>query len=150
MCAMKNRWQRFTSDKGQSMTEFAIGLIVIVLLLTGAVEMGRAIVTYLALRDAAQEGALYASINPTDVNGIKTHVWESSNLLTDLHNDASANVSVQISYMGIQTCTGYPIKIAVSYTNFPIAIPFFGTFVGRQTISLRGEVVETILNPPCQ
>jgi len=147
---MNKKLRKFTSCKGQSMTEFAVGLVVIILILVGAVDVGRAVMTYLALRDAAQEGALYASINRTDTNGIETHVWGSSTLLTGLHNDASANVSVQISYMGIDTCTGYPIKIAVSYDNFPITTPFFGTFMGRQSISLRGEVVETILQPPCQ
>lgn len=136
--------------KGQSMTEFAVGLVVIVIILVGAVDVGRAVITYLALRDAAQEGALYASINPLDTSGIENHVWGSSTLLTDLHNDTSANVSVQISYMGIDNCTGYPIKVAVSYDNFPITTPFFGTFMGRQSISLRGEIVETILTPPCQ
>ena len=50
-------------ERGQSLVEFAISLVIILWLLAGAVEFGIALFQYIQLRDAAQEGALYGSIN---------------------------------------------------------------------------------------
>ena len=147
---MQREQRKFRSDTGQSLTEFAIGLVVLIIVLVGAVDTGRALITYLALRDAAQEGAIYASLAPTDVNGIESRVWSSSTLLADLHNDSSADISVQVSALGARMCTGYPIEVKVLYANFPVAIPFMATIIGRQTIPLKGTIKETILQPYCQ
>lgn len=49
---------------GQSLVELAISLTLLILLLSGAVTFGMAFFSYVALRDAAQEGALYGSFNP--------------------------------------------------------------------------------------
>ncbi len=55
---------------GQSLVELAISLTVMLLLLAGAVTFGMAFFSYVAIRDAAQEGALYGSFNPyVDTNG---------------------------------------------------------------------------------
>ena len=147
---MDGNFHEKNNDKGQSLTEFAIGLVVLIIVLVGTVDTGRALVTYLALRDAAQEGAIYASLAPTDFNGIESRVWGSSTLLTDLQNDANADMSVQITYMGSQICTGYPIEVSVLYENFPVTIPFLGTIIGSQTVPIKGSIKETILQPPCQ
>src|SRR5512138_51077 len=51
-------------ERGQSLVELAISLTVMLLLLSGAVTFGMALFSYVAMRDAAQEGALYGSFNP--------------------------------------------------------------------------------------
>src|SRR5512143_273507 len=51
-------------ERGQSLVELAISLTVMLLLLSGAVTFGMALFSYVSLRDAAQEGALYGSFNP--------------------------------------------------------------------------------------
>jgi len=53
-------------EKGQSLVEMALSLVLILILLVGTVEMGMAFFQYIQLRDAAQEGALYGSIAPLD------------------------------------------------------------------------------------
>jgi Flp pilus assembly protein TadG len=45
------------SERGQSLVEFSISLVIILWLLAGAVEFGIALFQYIQLRDAAQEGA---------------------------------------------------------------------------------------------
>ncbi len=52
------------NQRGQSLVELAISLTVMLLLLSGAVTFGMALFSYVAMRDAAQEGALYGSFNP--------------------------------------------------------------------------------------
>ncbi len=52
------------NERGQSLVELAISLTVMLLLLAGAVTFGMALFSYVAIRDAAQEGALFGSFNP--------------------------------------------------------------------------------------
>ena len=135
-------------EKGQSLVEFAFSIVVLLLLVAGAVDLGRALYTYMGLRDAAQEGALYASTNPTLNSEIESRVRHSSNLLQGLSEDASANTSVQVTVYG-SACTNNAIKVRVAYTNFPLTMPFLGTLVGSQTIGISAEVTDTILSPSC-
>ena len=51
-------------EKGQSLVELALTLLIILTLLAGAVDLGSAFFSYVAIRDAAQEGALFGSIKP--------------------------------------------------------------------------------------
>ncbi len=52
------------SERGQSLVELSISLVVLLYLLSGAVEFGLAFFQFVQLRDAAQEGALFGSMNP--------------------------------------------------------------------------------------
>ncbi len=51
-------------ERGQSLVELALSLTVMLLLLSGAVTFGMALFSYVAIRDAAGEGALFGSISP--------------------------------------------------------------------------------------
>ena len=53
-------------QRGQSLVELAISLMVILMLLMGAIDFGIALFAYVSMRDAAQEGAVYGSIEPAD------------------------------------------------------------------------------------
>ena len=55
---------KLNSERAQSLVEFAISLLLILTILTGAVELSLALFEYVTIRDAAQEGALFASVNP--------------------------------------------------------------------------------------
>lgn len=67
-------------EQGQSLVELALSLVLLLTLLAGLVDFGRAFFTYVALRDAAQEGAAYASvINPSaleDSNDVSAYCRE--------------------------------------------------------------------------
>ncbi|MEO1646575.1 MAG: TadE/TadG family type IV pilus assembly protein [Chloroflexota bacterium] len=51
-------------QKGQSLVELALTLPVLLLLLTGLLDLGRAYFTYIALEEAAAEAALFLAIDP--------------------------------------------------------------------------------------
>jgi hypothetical protein len=74
----------YSQEKGQSMVEFAVSAIVILLLLVAIADFGRAFFTYLTLRDAAQEGAVYASVCPIHMNGIQSRIRSASTRPIDL------------------------------------------------------------------
>ncbi len=130
-------------ERGQSLTEMALGTIIIMILLAGTIDFGRLYFTYLSLQSAAGEGAAYGSIDPYDWAGIDNRVrGEAPSGLIDW-----STVTVTPSIIG-QPCSGGGIRVDVDY-SFTIITPFLGAVIGRQTIPLRASVVDTILTPPC-
>ncbi len=53
-------------ERGQSLVELGISILILLYLLAGAAEFGVLFFQFVQLRDAAQEGALYGSMNPPD------------------------------------------------------------------------------------
>jgi hypothetical protein len=54
-------------EKGQSLVEFALSLPILILVLSGLIDIGRVYVAYIFLEEAAAEAALYISLNPSCV-----------------------------------------------------------------------------------
>lgn len=134
-------------ERGQSLVELAISLTVIMVLLAGAVDFSMAYFSFSSMQDAAQEGALYGSINPTDVDGIKTRVRNASSNPVDLSDVTLVDVFVTTDPV-VDPCEGGEVKVDVVY-DYPISMPFIGTFIGSQTITLTASVTDTILQPVC-
>ncbi|HLE15155.1 MAG TPA: TadE family protein [Anaerolineales bacterium] len=141
---MHNPLPKPVKEHGQSLVELALSLMFLLILLGGIVDLGRAFFTYMALRDAVQEGALYGSINPTLTVEIKDHVINSGNIVPDILSSGDITVSVLGS-----PCTGNSIRIQAVYNDFPITMPFIGTLIGRQTVPIRASITDTILSPAC-
>jgi Flp pilus assembly protein TadG len=133
-------------QRGQSMIEFAFTLIIILVLLVGLIDLGRAIFTYLGLRDAAQEGASFASYNPNDTTGITARVCNSSNMVSDLCT--SPGIDTDVNIIG-SACSGNGVEVVVTLNNFTLVTPFLGAIVGSQTIPITARVTDSILAPPC-
>ena len=121
----------------------AMSLLILLLLVGGIVDMGRAFFSFMALRDSVQEGALYGSINPTLTQEIKNHVLDSSNMVPDM----IASDDITVTVLGAP-CTGYGIQVTATYPDFPITMPFMGAILG-QTIPISATVTDTILSPAC-
>lgn len=131
-------------EQGQSLVEMAIALVILLLLVGGIVDLGRAFFTFMALRDAVQEGALYGSVNPTLTTEIKNHVLNSSDMIPDLVGSDDITVTV----IGT-ACTGNGIRVTATYNDFPLTMPFIGTVLGSQTIPISATIMDTILSPGC-
>ena len=65
-------------ERGQSLVELALSLTLILILLSGAVSFGMAYFSYVAIADAAQEGALYGSFDPANIAAIRLRVRTAS------------------------------------------------------------------------
>jgi len=138
--------KKIKNEKGQSLVEMAVSLVLLLLLLSGAVEFGMAFFQFIQLRDAAQEGAFYGSIDPTNIAAIKLRTQNASNTPIDL-----TTLTPQVNYIGDgQACekTGNAIKVTLSY-NHKIFMPFMSGILGRTTIPLTATVTDTILSPGC-
>jgi len=133
-------------ELGQSLVEMALAMIFLVWLIAVIIDMGSALFTWIALRDAAQEGALYGSINPTDTANIKVRVVTSSDRPLDLaqaYSDGTLEINPTISG---GACTGGGITVMVRYQYTPI-IPLVSAI--WPTIPIRATVTDTILLPEC-
>lgn len=145
------------NERGQSLVELSISILILLLLLVGAVEFGMAFFQFVQLRDAAQEGALYGSLNPEpgDWDDIEARIRTSSDSPIDL-SDTSA-VTITITYTptddplyACEASTGgvsHGIQVEVYYEHV-VFMPFMREIVG-DTIPLRATVTDTILSPKC-
>jgi hypothetical protein len=140
---MKSTIQSKTKERGQSMVELALSITLLMVLLAGAIDFGRAFFTWLALRDAAQEGASYGSIFPGRVDLIKERVWDN---LEQVVPNPRVNVTVNVGYID-HPCLGNTILVDVYYKTFPLTMPFLGAITGSQTLPIHASVNDSILKP---
>jgi Flp pilus assembly protein TadG len=132
-------------ERGQSLVELAMSLTIILTLLAGAVDFSIAYFSFAAMQDAAQEGALYGSINPQDEAGIISRVRSASTNPVDLANEDLVDVVVTLPG---EACEGNEVRVNVIY-DYPISMPFIGAIIGSQEIRLNARVTDTILQPLC-
>lgn len=148
----------YVNENGQSLVELAISMMFLLLLVAGTIDLGRAFFTYIALRDAAQEGAAFASVARDSINDpmvcdkIITRAKETSD--TNIVNLADTNVSILFNGVACPTsnanaCYGRAVTVEVEYPDFQLVTPWMGTIVGSQTIPIRASIVDTVLTPSC-
>ena len=158
--------KRFISERGQSLVELGVSLVILLYLLSGAAEFGVLFFQFVQLRDAAQEGALYGSMNPyiestgdtkfeageaINQAGIEARVRAASSSPIDLSiSDPSTGVTVLISSSdgSNMLCEGHGLQVEVKYDHH-IFMPFMPQLLGRSVIPLSATVVDTILTPLC-
>lgn len=157
MKLLRNPRSYKSDESGQSLVEFAVSAVIIILLLVAIVDFGRILFTYVAMRDAAQEGAVYGSICPRDVNVIEFRARTASTTPIDL-SDTSVT-TFECKYLGpddnssaddancgtIVPTPGTSIQVTIRYPNFTFAMPFLGGFLGYQSVNLTATVKDTIL-----
>lgn len=140
-------------EKGQSLVEFAGALVVLVIILAGVVDLGRAIFTLFAMQDAAEEGIVFGTSFPTHCDQIRERIqYNLSNEV--LPDDITVWVTIENNAGVQQSCDSIPLsnvyagkemQIEVTQT-FNITMPLIGAFVG-QTIPLKATANGIILRP---
>lgn len=142
-------------EHGQSLVELAVSLVLLLMLLAGIVDFGRAILSYFILQDAAEEGIVYGTAFPTDCNQINDRIH--NNIDNQLKNNTTViqikiqdNAGIYESCYSIPFAQVYATKIMrIEITNqFAITMPFLGSILGSQTIPLRITTNGVILRPP--
>jgi Flp pilus assembly protein TadG len=125
-------------QKGQSLVEIALTMPILILVLVGILDLGRAYFTFIALSDAAAEGAAYAAIHPTDTTQIVARAVDSSTGLVTFEPDM-----VQVTANGITA--GSPITVTIEY-EYQILTPLMSSFVSQGKIKMRSIVAQPIIN----
>ena len=157
--------KKLMRERGQSLVELGVSLLILLYLLSGAAEFGVLFFQFVQLRDAAQEGALYGSMNPyvdsvvadgkftvgEPVNqaGIESRVRAASSSPINLGD--TTKVLVVATGDGMY-CEGHAIQVTVSFDH-KIFMPFMARLLGRtppnDVIPLSASVTDTILSPIC-
>lgn len=134
---MKNTLNRLsapwpTGEKGAAAVEFAIVVIVLLLIVAGIVEFGRAFWYYDALTKATRDGARYmssadvATIGTTGVTTAKTLVVNAANAARVSPALGSGNVDVTCldSSFGVVACVNNtaPANVRVAIINYNITL----------------------------
>lgn len=132
-------------EKGQSLVELTISLVFLIILLIGVVDFGLAFFSWVAIRDASQEGAVYGAVHPVGADGnlnpdIETRIRNVST--TPVRMSDTSRVHVTIT-PGNPPCPGMPIDVLVEY-DYQTITPLVSTFAG-QNFKLRARTVNTIL-----
>ena len=150
-------------EKGQSLVEFSMSVVFIMTLLVGVADLGRAFFTFLSIRDAAQEGAVYGAVCPWNVSKIENRIRTTSVTPVDMSDASHVSIACEYEYRdqsgnlqtancGTSVANVYPkagqaIKLSVTFDNFTVTTPLAGSLLG-QTLTLRAEVIDTILRVP--
>jgi hypothetical protein len=140
------------TQKGQSLLEVGLSLTFLLIMMAGAVDLGRIFIAYISLRDAAQEGILFGSVYPTYCTQIVQRVIASSNNMfaptADMIEVKIAGVNCTVADAD-QACIGNEIMVTIINPAYPLTMPFIGSALGTQTIPLEVVARDTVLRPPC-
>jgi hypothetical protein len=161
------------SEKGQSLVEFAVSLVILLIILAGIIDLGRLFFYFIAMRDAAQEGVMYGIIDPAGYDQIFARTqalltddsdvrkYDNTACLDhvppiDTANDSTICITVSIngtaydeSPVPAAACAGNGIKVEVRAPAFRITMPFLASILNRNSIDLHTSVTGTILTPSC-
>ena len=148
--------RRRERTRGQSLVEFALVLPIMLLLLAGAIDLGRLFYAYVAVENAAKEGALFGARSPLCDDGANINCGSPNNVVWHVQNEAT-NIGSQFAttvacrtpagalVTPINDCLdGYTYQVTVSYP-FRLITPILGSIV-NQTITLRSESQTTVIS----
>ena len=135
---------------GQSLVEFALALPVLLLILLGLADFGRAFYYTTAIASAARVGAEYAahatvtSPNTGFTNQIKLKVCNETGLVP--YNDASSCATSPIDVPSAQFGPGQDAVVTVTYNFQPVSAYLVSRIVGTPTLLLRATATFPSLN----
>ncbi len=117
-------WGR--KQKGQSLVEMGLTLIFLLWILAAAINFGLAYMAQVTIRDAAQEGAIFGALRPTEWGLIEDRVRSTASAVPVVDPN---NFDIDISTpLGI--CPGNTIKVTVHY-DFQLVMPFVEMFINN-------------------
>lgn len=138
-------------ESGQSLVEFALILPVLVLILMGVFDFGRAFFAYNAISNGAREGARYGVIHPTrrDSDGLAPYDEENT-----IEEKAAAQtfildmdeIDIQVTFPSGTDQRGDPITVTVTY-DFRAITPLIGDIIGNP-LTLQSSATMIIEQSP--
>jgi TadE-like protein len=137
---------RHDRSRGQALVELALVLPVLLLIMMGLFDFGRAVFAYNSLSNAAREGARVAIVDQTVTAGVPVAATEAANQATGLGLDASDPAAVQVSYLLPDLSGACPsrdlgcvARVTVHY-DFTAITPIIGSVIGPIDLSAETEL----------
>lgn len=139
------------TEKGQSLVEFSLGLVLLLLLLCGLLDLGRVYFTFVALEDGAGEAALYLSLNPKCVNatdGDGVECQDPNNAEYRAKNSGGHEVDWSKAIINFDIPefhgVGEPVKVTVDY-SYGLLTPIIPKIVGLNPITISASASQIII-----
>lgn len=137
-------------EGGQALVELALMTPILLLLIAGIIEAGRAFYVYIQLANASREGARYGMLSPTDVSGITVGV--SRELPTWITGSTTAVTCAAAGTTTFATCNtntnaraGDQLRVTVAYNYTPI-MPVLNGISSITTVTMSTSSIMPI--PP--
>lgn len=130
---------RRTGRHGQSLVEFSVVVLLLVIMLLFIVEMSRMVLVYTTVANAARAGLRYAVVHGNTraagatVDSASGPANDPAQVVTVVRNVASAGLLttsllvVHVTYPGASNAPGQPVNITVVYTYDPLTTYFSKT-----------------------
>ncbi len=144
-------FRRWRSDEGNSMVEFSLIAVMLVIVLLAIVEMGRMVLVYTTVANAARAGARYAIVHGGERTGSgatgPSGPGSTTQVQTVVKNFASAgllntsNLTITVSYPNGLNTAGSLVSVTVTYPYDPL-VPYFSTILST-TLGSTSEGVIT-------
>jgi len=140
-------WRK--AQKGQSLVEFSLGLVFLLIIVSGLIDLGRLYFTHVALEDAAGEAALYLSLNPhclhatdglecANPNNVDYRVRNSGGQEVDW---SKANITYNVPQpYGV----GETVKVTINY-SYQLLTPIIPKIAGVNPITLGSNASQIII-----
>jgi Flp pilus assembly protein TadG len=138
-------------QRGQTLIEFAVVTVITVIMLLFVVEMGRMLLVYTTVANAARAGLRYAIVHGSSraagatVNSASGPTSNPAQVLTVISNFAAAGalttslLVVSVTYPGSSNAPGQHVKITVVYPYDPLTTYFSKTL--RLGSATQGVIV---------
>ncbi len=139
------------------MVEFALVLPIMLFLMAIAIDFGRLFYAYVAVENAAKEGALYGAQNPVCATASAALCPDPQNVTWRVLNEADNLPGIQVSgiecrerasgiaYGDLRSCKdGDTYVVATSY-DFQLITPILGAVLGN-SVTLSSESQSKVLN----
>jgi Flp pilus assembly protein TadG len=122
------------ADRGSTLIEFSLVVFMFIIVLFGVVEMGRMVLVYTTMANAARAGARYAIVHGGDqtasgVNG-PSGPGNTTQVQTVVRNFASAGLldptrlTITVTYPNGVNSAGSPVSVTVTYPYDPFVSYF--------------------------
>ena len=139
---MLSRFVRRDRTRGQSLVEFALVLPILLILMLGILDFGRAIFAYNSVSNGARSGARVAIVNQ-DLGDITAAVEAEAYGLDGVEVEFDDNVEglPDCPQTNVECCPaiGCVIEVSVSTEYLP-ATPIFSQLVGSITVSSESQM----------
>ena len=146
------RTRRERSSRGQSLVEFAIILPVFILVIGGAIDLGRLFFAYVATESSAKEGAMYGATNPR-CDRVKLGCVNPSTVSWHVTNELSGVSNVTQTVECLRGGTAIPVeacqrgdryRVTVNHV-FNLVTPILAPIVGN-SLELRSRASSVVIN----
>jgi Flp pilus assembly protein TadG len=134
-------------ETGQSLVEFALLMPVLVLIIFGLFDLGRAVYAWTAVSNAAREGARLAIVDQrTDGSGTSLAAIEAANQATALGLDATDPAQVRVRYLMPDLSAACPTAAVRCVAELRVQhqwqaiTPVIGDVLGPLTLSATTQI----------